>query len=192
MADLGASEEEEAGTVETTNSAINSLARIYKDTDGNKGLLAEATFGLDAYTAGGDAGRVYIGTGTENIALAKKSELDAVAAIPDVLTSIDIVGNELKYTDELGNVTVKDLSLYLDDTNLSRLVGGTLDGATGIVTCRREDDSTFDLDLSALLDDTRVTVNDTLTSTSTTEAASANTVKQLNDKIEALTTITEW
>lgn len=170
----------------------NSVAQIFKDTDGNKGLLAEATFGLDMHAAGGDKGRLYVGTGTENVALAKKSELEEVANAANVLTSIDIVGNELRYTDELGNVTVKDLSLYLDDTNLSRLVGGTLDGTTGIATFRREDDTTFDLDLSALLDDTQVIVNNTLTSTSTTEAASANTVKQLNDKIEALTVITEW
>lgn len=172
--------------------ATNSVAQIFKDTDGNKGLLAEASFGLDAHAAGGDAGRLYIGTGTENVALAKKSELDIVAAQDDVLTSIDIVGNELQYTDELGNVTSKDLSIYLDDTNLSRLVGGTLDAGTGVATFRREDDTTFDLDMSALLDDTQVTVNTTLTSTSTTEAASASTVKELNDKLESLTIITEW
>ena len=46
-----------------------------RDTDGIKPLLLEGEFGFDAYHAGGDAGRVYIGTGTENIALARKDEV---------------------------------------------------------------------------------------------------------------------
>ena len=51
----------------------------YVDTDGDKSkLLPFRHFGLDNYPAGGDIGRVYVGTGTENIALAKKSEVDAI------------------------------------------------------------------------------------------------------------------
>ena len=46
-----------------------------RDTDGVKPLLLEGEFGFDAYPAGGDVGRVYIGTGTENIALARKDEV---------------------------------------------------------------------------------------------------------------------
>lgn len=49
-----------------------------QDLDGVKPLLQTGEFGYDNYPAGGDSGRVYVGTGTENIPLAKKSEVDAV------------------------------------------------------------------------------------------------------------------
>ena len=48
------------------------------DTTGNKGLLAKAEFGYDDYKNGGDEGRIYIGTGTKNIAIAKKEEINEV------------------------------------------------------------------------------------------------------------------
>ena len=44
------------------------------DTNGTKGLLAKGELGYDNYAAGGDTGRVYVGTGTENIALAERLE----------------------------------------------------------------------------------------------------------------------
>ena len=44
------------------------------DTNGTKGLLAKGELGYDDYAAGGDAGRVYVGTGTENRALAERLE----------------------------------------------------------------------------------------------------------------------
>ncbi len=49
-----------------------------QDLDGVKPLLQTGEFGYDNYTAGGDSGRVYVGTGSENIPLAKKSEVDAL------------------------------------------------------------------------------------------------------------------
>ena len=48
------------------------------DLDGVKPLLQTGEFGYDNYPAGGDEGRVYVGTGSENIPLAKKSEVDAL------------------------------------------------------------------------------------------------------------------
>ena len=52
--------------------------RINKhDTQGTKALLGKGELGYDDYTAGGDVGRVYVGTGTENIALAEKLEVDS-------------------------------------------------------------------------------------------------------------------
>ena len=44
------------------------------DTNGTKGLLAKGELGYDDYAAGGDTGRVYVGTGVENIALAERLE----------------------------------------------------------------------------------------------------------------------
>lgn len=169
-----------------------------QDTNGSKSILGKGEFGYDDYAAGGDAGRVYIGDGTENIALAKKSEVD-LAMTSETLTSIGISGNILTYTDENGVSTNIDLSLYLDDTNLSRLTGGTLDGATGIATFSRDDGTTFNLDMSALLDDTTVTVIDNLTTTTTDEALSAKQGKILKDitdnhntRLLVLETVTEW
>ena len=49
-----------------------------QDKNGVKPLLQTGEFGYDNYPAGGDEGRVYVGTGTENIPLAKKSEVDAL------------------------------------------------------------------------------------------------------------------
>lgn len=46
-----------------------------QDTNGVKPLLGTGELGYDNYPAGGDRGRVYVGTGTENVALAKKSEV---------------------------------------------------------------------------------------------------------------------
>lgn len=50
-----------------------------QDTDGTKPVLAKGELGYDDYAAGGDAGRVYVGNGSINIALAKKSEVEANA-----------------------------------------------------------------------------------------------------------------
>ena len=45
------------------------------DSNGVKPLLQTGELGYDNYPAGGDEGRVYVGTGTSNIAQAKKSEV---------------------------------------------------------------------------------------------------------------------
>ena len=47
------------------------------DTNGIKPLLGKGELGYDDYGVGGDSGRVYVGTGSENIPLAKKSEIDS-------------------------------------------------------------------------------------------------------------------
>lgn len=49
-----------------------------QDTNGVKTLLQVGELGYDNYPAGGDEGRVWVGTGTSNIAQAKKSEVIAV------------------------------------------------------------------------------------------------------------------
>lgn len=109
------------------------------------------------------------------------SDFASAVKTNETVTSLSLATNTLSYTDESGTVTTLDLSLYLDDTNLARLTSGTIDGATGIATFTRDDGSTFTVDMSALLDDTTVTVEDVLTSTSTTNALSANMGKQLQD-----------
>ena len=51
---------------------------LKQDTNGVKPLLGVGELGYDNYPAGGDAGRLYVGTGSDNIALAKKQEVDGL------------------------------------------------------------------------------------------------------------------
>lgn len=80
------------------------------------------------------------------------SDFTAAVQAAETTTSLVLVGNILTYTDEDGVVTNIDLSLYLDDTNLARIVSGTLNPTTGFVTFTRDDSSTFTIDFSPLLD----------------------------------------
>jgi len=67
------------------------------------------------------------------------------------------VSQELLFTDETGAVNSVDLSWAVDDTNLARLVSGTLDANTGIATFTRDDASTFTVNFNPLFDDTNLT-----------------------------------
>lgn len=123
---------------------------------------------------------------------ADKTKLDGIATGADVstaetVTSIGIAANIITYTDEDGNDTTIDLSLYLDDTNLSRLTSGSLNGTTGVATFTRSDASTFTIDMSAFLD--AITLNNTLTSTSTTEGLTAAQGKVLKDLVDTKGTV---
>ena len=98
---------------------------------------------------------------------ADKTKLDGIATGADVstaetVTSIGIAANIITYTDEDGNDTTIDLSTYLDDTNSARLT-------------------------SALLD--AITLNNTVTSTSTTEGLTANMGKELKDLVDTKGTV---
>lgn len=75
------------------------MAQIkYMDTDGDKSrVLPKGSFGMDDYPAGNDVGRVYISTGAENTALAKKTEIDQLntalgtkANKTDVFTKVEV------------------------------------------------------------------------------------------------------
>lgn len=50
---------------------------LRQDTNGVKPLLQTGELGYDNYPGGGDAGRVWVGTGSSNIAIAKKDEVTA-------------------------------------------------------------------------------------------------------------------
>ena len=75
------------------------MALITKhDTDGNKGLLAKGELGLD--DTGLDAGRVYVGDGTNNVPMAKKSETDTLTIDLGILsdtveTNFTILDNKI-------------------------------------------------------------------------------------------------
>ncbi len=98
------------------------------------------------------------------------SDFAAQVAIDETTTTLALASNILTYTDEDGVATNIDLSLYLDDTNLARIVSGVLNPITGIVTFTRDDSSTFTIDFSPLLDnqnasEVEVTPSGNLTST---------------------------
>lgn len=63
---------------------------------------------------------------------------------------IDAVGGELRLYKNGALVKTVDLSVYLDDTNLARLVSGTVD-EFGIATFTRDDNTSFDVDFSTFL-----------------------------------------
>lgn len=155
-----------------------------------------------AYTASATNGIVTSSTGTDatipladstNAGLMSKAKFDEVEAnnlkvsnVDETLTSISFSGNILTYTDEDGNDTTMNLSSYIDDTNLARLTSGSINGSTGLATFTRDDATTFTIDMSDFLDG--ITVNNTLTSTSTTEGLSAAQGKVLKDLVDALPT----
>ena len=76
-----------------------------QDTNGVKPLLAVGELGYDNYPSGGDIGRVYVGTGSSNIAQAKKSEVVTVDGKVDThVARIDNPHTVTKAQVGLGNV----------------------------------------------------------------------------------------
>jgi len=155
----------------------NADTNAYTDSEKVKLASTEISSQLDSRDTANRARANHTGTQVASTI----SDFASAVQSAETVTSLSLATNILSFTDENGTTTNIDLSLYLDDTNLARLTSGTINGATGIATFTRDDASTFTIDMSALLDDTTVTVNDTLTSTSTTEALSANQGKVLND-----------
>lgn len=104
-----------------------------QDTNGVKPLLAVGEFGYDNYPTGGDAGRVYVGTGAENIPLAKKSEVDA-----KVVANADITaGTATKVTYDTKGLVTAGTALSAGDIpvlDAGKITTGTLPvvrGGTG-------------------------------------------------------------
>jgi hypothetical protein len=96
--------------------------------------------------------------GGNNVSLTRSGDtitINSADAPADVVTTLSKVGNDLRYVNEAGTTATIDLTSYLDDTNLARIVDGTLSGS-GILTVTRDDSTTFDIDLSLLLDDTNL------------------------------------
>ena len=108
-----------------------------QDSNGVKPLLATGELGYDNYPAGGDAGRVYVGTGSVNIAQAKKSEVDAAVVTTNAhIDRVDNPHNVTKTQVGLGNVdntsdankpvstaTQSSLNLKANDNAVVQLTG---------------------------------------------------------------------
>ena len=155
----------------------------------NLGITKSATTNVITSSDGNNA--TITSATTSNAGLMTKAIFDEhvvnnakVSNVAETTTSLALSSNILTYTDEDGTDTDLDLSLYLDDTNLSRLTSGSIDGTTGEATFTRSDNSTFTIDMSDFLD--AITLNNTLTSTSTTEGLTAAQGKALKDLIDGL------
>ena len=176
----------------TTDIATNAGAIAALDTNVSTNIeIVENATNVSVNSSDGNDDVINAVSGTKAGVMlpAQKTKLDGIAAgaqvnVDDVLTSLALATNILTYTDEAGNDTDIDLSLYLDDSNLARLTSGSLNGTTGEATFTRSDATTFTIDMSDLLD--AITLNNTLTSTSTTEGLTAAQGKVLKDLIDGL------
>lgn len=78
---------------------------VKQDTSGSKPLLEVGELGYDNYPAGGDIGRVYVGTGSSNVMLAKKTEVvDVDGKVDTHIGRIDNPHSVTKAQVGLGNV----------------------------------------------------------------------------------------
>ena len=169
------------------NAVFTDTNTVYDDTTIQAAVtLNTAKVGITSVQASAIAANTLKVTNVDHPLVETAVPVGAVFTDTETTTSIAIAANVLTYTDEAGINTDIDLSLYLDDTNLARLTSGTLNATTGLATFSRDDSSTFTIDFSSLLDDTTVTVNNTLTSTSTTEALSAAQGKELKTQLDII------
>lgn len=131
---------------------------VKRDTDGVKPLLQTGELGYDNYPAGGDSGRVYVGTGSVNIPLAKKAEMLAVEGKADVhiarvdnphevtkaqvgLGNVDNTADINKVVASAGRLTegkkinnvvfdnTQDITINVDDIDASKITSGIIDAA---------------------------------------------------------------
>ncbi len=98
---------------------------------------------VDAKQLAGEANRRFVIDETGEVSVASEVKL------PEYTLS-EIIGNKLSLLKDGVVVKEIDLTTYLDDTNLSRLVSGAVDPA-GMATFKRDDNSTFTVDFSSLL-----------------------------------------
>jgi phage-related tail fiber protein len=107
-----------------------------QDTNGVKALLQTGELGYDNYPAGGDKGRVYVGDGVANVALAKKSEVDAKVIANTAITA----GTATKVTYDAKGLVTSGSTLSATDIpalDMSKVTTGTLgvaQGGTGVTT----------------------------------------------------------
>ncbi len=75
--------------------------------------------------------------------------VDSEQAIPEYTLS-DLSGNKLGLLKDGVIVKEVDLTAYIDDTNLARLVSGTVE-SNGVAIFKRDDNSTFEVDFSSVI-----------------------------------------
>jgi hypothetical protein len=148
--------------------AITTAYQAYADTaeaDAVSTAAADATAKADAaQTAATTAANSYTDGRETAITTAYQSADTALDSAKVDKTSaqalhatdaLSIGGNIITLRKGDGTTETVDISPYLDDTNLSRIVSGTMN-SSGVATFTRDDNSTFTVDMSVLLDDTNL------------------------------------
>lgn len=114
----------------------------------------------------------------------------AVKSVKDAADKVNLAftNNALTFTDADGTSSTIDLSKYVD-TNASTITSGSLNSSTGICTFTRDNNTTFTVNMSALLDDTDTNtwrgIQNNLTSTSTVDSLSAKQGKELKILVDS-------
>lgn len=96
-------------------------------------------------------------TGTQTVSTISDFNTGVQSAETDTTLSFNNTTKVLSYVNEAGTTTNVDLTQFLDDTNLARIVSGTLNAGTGIATFTRDDSTTFTIDMSSLNDQAFIT-----------------------------------
>ncbi|MDE1205562.1 hypothetical protein [Tenacibaculum larymnensis] len=98
---------------------------------------------IDAKQPEGEANRRFVIDEAGEVSIASEQQVSEYTLSPISGTNtVDLLKDGV-------SVSQIDLTPYLDDTNLARLVSGTVD-ANGLATFTRDDDTTFTVDLSNL------------------------------------------
>lgn len=151
------------------------MSKIVKqDTNGVKPLLAVGELGYDNYPAGGDSGRVYVGTGSSNIAQAKKSEVVTVDGKVDThVARIDNPHAVTKAQVGLGNVdNTSDSSKNV--LSASKLTTARTITLTGDVTGSVSFDGTANASITATIASNSVALGTDTTGNYVADATAGN------------------
>ena len=151
------------------------MSKIVKqDTNGVKPLLAVGELGYDNYLSGGDIGRVYVGTGSSNIAQAKKSEVVTVDGKVDThVARIDNPHAVTKAQVGLGNVdNTSDSSKNV--LSASKLTTARTITLTGDVTGSVSFDGTANASITATIASNSVALGTDTTGNYVADATAGN------------------
>ena len=92
----------------------------------------------------------------QQTALDGKVSTDSAQALGAAANVLTFAGNVLTLTRGDGSTDTINLSAYLDDTNLARVISGTYDSGNQELVFTRDDSSTFTIDASMFFDDTNL------------------------------------
>ena len=143
--------------------------RINKhDTNGVKPLLGKGELGYDDYTAGGDTGRVYVGTGSTNIGLGTKSEVDTKVA---KVTSID--NAIVRFNGTTGDV--QNSGVTIDDAGVMSVPSGIMGNASTATTLQTSRTINISGDMTGIATSFNGSTNITIPTTLANSGVSAGT-----------------
>ena len=145
-----------------------------QDTNGVKPLLQTGELGFDNFASGGDIGRVYVGTGSSNIAQAKKSEVVTVDGKVDThVARIDNPHAVTKAQVGLGNVdNTPDSSKNV--LSASKLTTARTITLTGDVTGSVSFDGTANANITATIASNSVALGTDTTGNYVADATAGN------------------